>query len=1070
MICDFKKRGSTFIETAMYQECLHKLNSTRNLVISGNPGEGKTRYAVELMCSKTERGRRLFLTSAQQLENIDLEHIDGVIIDNIYGDVSFDEDKCKRWKEQMPYLIARCKNNRPFYVIVTSRSYILKSSTNQDIQCMKKVELLTTGLEMDERLSILKSHCSLDDPQTLIAAFKSPIGLPQICYMYSTCDKFCKEDIFRHPEVFIKKILQAFELENRMLLIALALVVFHRGTLIISDISNEEIDKINDYIKPNTSRYDVKMALDKLCGSFIQYSETNDRYQFIHDSLFETCCSYIGGRHSDLFISLSDVRVLIEFARIQNQVETADRIYAYIPNSRNNITNLVARYISAMQNDARLKLPLTNSDALFCEDLLSELLSTLEENDMVSWFLNAADKNESMLVELCNMNQPQLIKYILKAMDTFSDEDWVKSQKHEARIRCTRWGFIACLESLQTKDEFSSDQNSDASSDESMEEWYEPSVVKLRKETEIIHAMKKRDEKALRNLVDENILSEVELCNIMKARIEKGEEANICFETDPQSTNELIHHAVHYRNTSQFAFFMKRAIASRMSIRDNSQISDANLDNRIKRMINHTINDEIEHFVVLYCIVNNCWKPLCPLFEMEVSCGYIEYIHEMRKCSKTFSILSDNLSGTLAKSPEVLKVIHILRFARPNLIAECIKDFCLNSNPELFKATMESVIANRLSVQDREIEDSVYADVERMSHRAGKEGLHLLSLYFIANSCWEPLLYLLDIEIPSDDKEYIHDMKQVSERFKTLSDNCSDILVQSSQGLKVIHIILLERPNLTPECVHQSVRYGLSFVFSLAMKSCIANHLSVQASKTDAPLDDNVERMSECIGKEDVHRLALYCIVNSRWDSLLPFLEVEVTHDDIEYIHDMKDVSERFNTLSDHFSNILAISSQGFKVIHIVLSERPVLANKCLHQSVRYGLPFAFSLAMKRAVADRLSIQTSINDAPLEKNVERMSERVDKEDVHLLALYCVVNSYWNLLMPLLEVEVLPDDIEYIHDMKDVSERYKTLSDNITDVGANNSQSVQIIHIVFLERPDIKMNPLGRYIYSILNQI
>ena len=936
MICDFKKRGSTFIETAMYQECLHKLNSTKSLVISGNPGEGKTRYAIELMCSKTERGRRLFLTSAQQLENVDLEHIDGVIIDNIYGDVSFDEGKCKRWKEQMPYLIARCKNNRPFYVIVTSRSYILKASTDQEIQCMDNVELLTTGLSMEERISILQSHCSIDDPDPLITAFKSPIGLPQICYMYSTSDKFCKEDIFRHPEVFIKNILRAFELEDRMLLIALALVVFHYGTLIISDIKNEEFDKINDYIKPNTTRYDVKMALDKLCGSFIQYNETNDRYHFVHDSLFETCCSYIGGRHSELFISLSDVRVLIEFARIQNQVETADRIYAYIPNNRKNIKHLVVRYISAMQEDPRLKVPLTNSDALFCEDLLSEVLSNLEDNNMISWFLNVADENESLLVEFCNMDQPQLIKYVIKAVDKYAAEDWVKSQKREAQIRCKRWGFIACLESLQTDEEFSSDNCFDASSDESTGEWYGSSVFKLRNETKIDDALQRRDEKALRNLVDKSILSESELCSIIKVRIEKGKEAGICFETDPHFTNQLIHHAVRYTNTSQFVFFMKRAIASRMSIEDNSPISDVILDNNIEQMVQKTDN-EVAHFVILYCFVNRCWKPLWRLFEMEVPRGYIEYIHEMRKYSERFSILSADSTDIFADTPNVLKVIHLLRLEHPNLINECIQDFCRRSNPHLFSVTMKSAIANRLSVQDHVIDDSVYADVKRMRKLADKDDLHLLALYCIVNSCWEPLLHFLEIEIPLDDIEYIHGMRHICERFRILSDldNLSNTPANSLQCVKVIHIVLLERPDLTVNYINQSLQHGMPFAFSFAMKRAIASRLSVQNSVNDASLRGDVELMSFRVDKEDVHLLALYCIVNSCWKPLLSLLEIEMLHDDIKYIYDMKGVSERFKTLSDSFSDILANSSQNVKVMHIVLLERPDLTIKCILKGKR---------------------------------------------------------------------------------------------------------------------------------------
>ena len=1063
MICDFKKRGSRFIETTMYKECLHKLGSTRNLVISGNPGEGKTRYAVELICSKTEPGRRLFLTYVQQLENIDLEHIDGVIIDNIYGDVSFYEDKCKRWKEQMPYLIARCKNNKPFYVIATSRSYILMKSTDPEIRRMKCVELLTTRLAMGERVSILQSHCSIADPLPLISAFKSPIGLPQVCYMYSTSDQFCGGDIFHHPEEFIKNILQTFELEDRMLFFAIALVVFHRGTFALHDIRAEEFDKINNYTRLNFGEYDLQMALTRLCGSFIQYNEPVGNYQFLHDSLFETCCSYIGGRYSDLFISLSDVRVLVEFARIQQQAETTDRIYTYIPKSRCNIINLAARYVSEMKKDARFKYMLTKSDALFCEELLSECLINLQENDMLKQFLNVADPNESLLVEFCIMNQPELVKLVMEYMDTFSCEDWVKSQKGKAKTRCKLWEYHACLDIFEDDEEYLSDDNSyfsECSDEDFYEEFDETSFVYNRTETEIVCAIQRRDEKALKNLVDTNVLSDSDLCNLLQDGIAKGMVEKIYFETTPQVTNNLIHHSVQYRKSSPFKFFTERAITTRVSMQMNVPMSDTTkspfvLDvTDIDKMI-EIIDKEDAHLLALYILVNGCLNLLLPLLEIDVPHADIEYIHDMNKVSKRFGELSDKFSGILTRSSQNLKVKDILYFGFPDFMTDCICDSLRSGTSASFFIAVKSVILNRISIENNMTDDSVDFYLEKMSRLGDKEDVHLLVLYCVVNSYWDSLLPLLEVDVPRDDIEYIHDMKDVSERFKTLSCQFRDILPNSSQGLKVIHIVLLERPDLTIKCVHQSVRYDMPFAFSLTMKSAITNRLSVKASKTDVPLDDNNGRISKRVNKEDVHLLVLYCVVNSYWDSLLPLLEVEVPRDDIEYIYNkMKHFSMRFKKSPRKFGDILPKSSQGLKVIHIVLLERPDLTIKCVHQSVQDDMSFAFSIAIKMAIANRMLLQDSLCDAAFHDNVEWMSRRIDKDDVHLLVLYCIVNSCWTPLLSLLQVEVPHDDIKYIHNMKDVSERSKTLSDNFSEILEKSSQGLKVIHIVLLERPDL----------------
>ena len=108
-------------------------------------------------------------------------------------------------------------------------------------------------------------------------------------------------------------------------------------------------------------------------------------------------------------------------------------------------------------------------------------------------------------------------------------------------------------------------------------------------------------------------------------------------------------------------------------------------------------------------------------------------------------------------------------------------------------------------------------------------------------------------------------------------------------------------------------------------------------------------------------------------------------------------------------------------MVHIVLFERPDLAIESIYQSLLYYMPFAFCFAMTNAIANRLSVQDASSC------IQQMSKCVDKEDIHLLLLYCVVNNCWKLLLSLVDTEVPRDDIDYIHDMKNVSKRYGKLS-------------------------------------------
>ena len=695
-----------------------------------------------------------------------------------------------------------------------------------------------------------------------------------------------------------------------------------------------------------------------------------------------------------------------------------------------------------------------------------------QENDMVKQFLNVADPDESLLVEFCIMNQPELVELVMKYMDTFSCEDWVKSQKGTAKTRCKLWEYHACLDIFQGEEEYLSDD--DSYSSECSDECSDEDAFEDEDETskaDIVRAIQGKDETALKNLMDKNVLSDSKIYNVMTECIAKG----ICFKTTPQVTNELIHHSIRCCKPPCFKFFMERAIATRISVQENVSMFDTTFDADIKKMI-EAINKEDTHLLTLYIVVNGCLDWLLRLLEVEVPLEDIEYMHDMHYVSARFCELSDNFSELLAKKSQNCKVIHLLRFELLNFITDCIYDSERGRfTPALFLIAMKSAITNRLSVHDKEIDASFVAHVERLSKLNAKEDLYLLVLYCIVNSCWDPILSLLDTEIPCDHIEYIHDMKDVSERFKTLSDIFTDILA-NLQGVKVVHIVLLERPEFTTtECIHQYFRRDMPFVFSFAMKKAIANRLSVKDDKNDnhfyhfgntllrdimanrLPLQDSdaccyFQRIIERVDKEDVHLLPLYFVVNSYWDSLLQLLEVEMQRDDIEYIHDMKDVSERFKILSDRFLNILARSSQGVKVINIVLLERPDLTIESINQSLQCGMSFAFSFAMKNAIANRLSVQDGTldyyfnNQASLEEAsscAQQMSKCVDKEDVHLLVLFCVVNNRCKQLLPLIDTEVPRGHIEYIHDMKNVSERFGKLSTIFSSILAGTSENSKV---------------------------
>ena len=661
MISDYQRRGSNFIETYKYLECRQHLNSTNCLLICGNPGEGKTRYAVELLCSKTEHRKRLFVTSAQQLENIDLENIDGLVLDNMYGDISLDEDEYKRWKKHIPYLVSRSQCGTPFYVILTSRSYILKSTDESLISTLPKVELLTKDLTETERMSILNSHCNIKNPRPFITMLESPIGLPQLCYLYSVSIKFRGEDIFRYPERFIHNMLETLQREESALFVALALLVFHNDNLVVSDVKTEELDSIKNFTGICICLGDIERSLDRFSGMFVHYDEMSGVYRFLHDSLFETCCSYVGKKHSNMFMALSDVRVLVKFARIKNQKETDYRIYTYLPNNKTTIQKLALRYATEMKINTSFKRILSKTDVLFCEELLEEFLRKLEDDDMRSSFLNDKDANESLLVEFCNMNQPQLIKIILKELDKNATENWVQLQKRIALKRCRRWNLEECLMILNNQEVNITNEYNDSDVEENtdvvdfaLEDGIDDT---LRTEMKIMKAMKTRDESAFWNILKTGKLSEANLYNFIRNRISEGQQVEFCFETNPCVTNELIRHSIRCKNQSSFIFFIQRAIGDRISLQAPEY--EPPLDGSIKTMI-PMMDKENRHLLALFGLVNSCWNDLADLKHTTVPDIDLQYMYDMEKSSERYTLLASVLRDVISQKLGDVKIANVL--------------------------------------------------------------------------------------------------------------------------------------------------------------------------------------------------------------------------------------------------------------------------------------------------------------------------------------------------------------------------------------------------------------------------
>ena len=114
---DFQKHDKNgFIETKAYIEAKNKLNESKFLILSGNPGEGKSSMAKHLILSKFPVERCLFIRGPFDWEHVDLsvvvEKFDAIVVDDIFGVGVFEKSLFDYWRERMDAVLQNAKEHK----------------------------------------------------------------------------------------------------------------------------------------------------------------------------------------------------------------------------------------------------------------------------------------------------------------------------------------------------------------------------------------------------------------------------------------------------------------------------------------------------------------------------------------------------------------------------------------------------------------------------------------------------------------------------------------------------------------------------------------------------------------------------------------------------------------------------------------------------------------------------------------------------------------------------------------------------------------------------------------------
>lgn len=313
--------GQHIVETSSLKKARTILKEHGMVVITGQPGEGKTTMAVSLALTEFERGRCLNLSACRDWREIDLEEkrIDAVIIDDIFGRSALKESLIEEW---IPMLeeIERAVAEKQMSVVVTTREYIFKNmkdtEARQPIVGNERaiISLSSKYLSDEEKREMLRNHAQLKGHTTLtedminkcvkeFSYYKRDnvegfhFGFPECVDMFfRNKDLFKKESsFFKQPnEFFMKCLHDLFKSESNEKLNFKTFVTVWANEGRITDeeldlTSNEDSGIVKTVLQKCGYQFEpsiksrLRKTLKQHLGDFIVYSEEKQEYRFRHN-------------------------------------------------------------------------------------------------------------------------------------------------------------------------------------------------------------------------------------------------------------------------------------------------------------------------------------------------------------------------------------------------------------------------------------------------------------------------------------------------------------------------------------------------------------------------------------------------------------------------------------------------------------------------------------------------------------------------------------------------------------------------------------------------------------------
>lgn len=350
------RNPKVFVRTKIFQKAQDKLTKNGFVVLKGNIGDGKTTTAIALMVAKFDEDECLLVTSPDQWQFIEPRTVSAILLDDIFGSGSLDEQLLAKWETKFEQIHECCldTNERTgVRVIITIRQNIFE-------QCYSKlspyklfakgniVDCSTDEIQVTEKKNMLAKHLVAADknvPKSEIdkgaKAHNSKLGFPQCCALFVSRDAFMiiGSQFFERPIELLFEQLDKLYDGDKYGYLGLVVLMFQKDAILFKKRLEEFKDEafrtkfldlaflckvpISDHI----SKFTLE-ALDSQLKPFVSYYKEKQCYTFVHESIMEAVMASFGERHPQEVLEGCSLPFLMDFVGTDaNFDEKPDEIF-----------------------------------------------------------------------------------------------------------------------------------------------------------------------------------------------------------------------------------------------------------------------------------------------------------------------------------------------------------------------------------------------------------------------------------------------------------------------------------------------------------------------------------------------------------------------------------------------------------------------------------------------------------------------------------------------------------------------------------------------------------------------